>query len=116
MTRPRAPLSVILITLNEAHDIEACIASVRDFADEIVVVDSGSTDGTQALAARLGARVVETGWPRFGTQKDRARALATHAWVLSIDADERVTPELRASIERVLTGAGGAGSDAALRV
>ena len=94
--RPR--LSVILITLNEAHGLERCLRSV-DFADEIVVVDSGSTDDTVALARAAGARVaVQADWPGFGRQKNRALDLATGDWVLSIDADEVVTPGLRDAI------------------
>lgn len=91
-------LSVILITRNEAHNIGGCLESVA-FADEVVVVDSGSSDGTAALAQSLGAHVVSTtDWPGFGPQKNRALDAATGDWVLSIDADERVTPELKASI------------------
>ena len=96
-----ARLSVILITKNEAHNIAACLASVA-WADEIVVLDSDSTDGTQDICRRAGASVVETDWPGFGRQKNRAIDRATGEWILSIDADERVTPELRAEIERVL--------------
>jgi glycosyltransferase involved in cell wall biosynthesis len=100
------PLSIILITKNEAANIDACLHSVA-FADEIVVVDSGSTDDTVAIARQLGARVeVTPDWPGFGPQKNRALALASHPWVLSLDADERVTPELRAEIEAVVRGAG----------
>jgi glycosyltransferase involved in cell wall biosynthesis len=91
-------LSVILITHNEAHNIAGCLESVA-FADDVVVVDCGSTDDTVALARSLGARVVTTtDWPGFGPQKNRALDHASGDWVLSIDADERVTPELRASI------------------
>jgi glycosyltransferase involved in cell wall biosynthesis len=98
----RAPLSVVLITRNEAANIGACLASVS-FASEWVVVDSGSTDGTQDIARDLGARVTHTGdWPGFGAQKNRALALATQPWVLSIDADERVTPELRDEMLKVV--------------
>ena len=87
-------LSVIIITKNEAANIAACLKSVS-FADEFIVVDSGSTDGTVELAQALGARVeVTADWPGFGPQKNRALDLATGDWVLSIDADERVTPEL----------------------
>ena len=91
-------LSIALITFNEVARLPACLASV-DFADEVVVVDNGSTDGTVALARSLGARVLQTpDWPGFGVQKNRALDLATGDWVLSIDADEQVTPELRAQI------------------
>lgn len=92
-------LSVILITRNEEANIAACLGSVR-FADEIVVVDNGSTDATVALARAAGARVHEVAdWPGFGRQKNRALDLATGGWVLSIDADERVTPALAQQIQ-----------------
>jgi glycosyltransferase involved in cell wall biosynthesis len=91
-------LSVIIIVKNEAHDIGNCLGSVAGWADELVVLDSGSTDGTQALCREFGARVVETGWPGFGPQKQRALQLARSEWVLSIDADERVSAELRDEI------------------
>ncbi len=95
-------LSVIIITKNEAHNISACIDSV-DFADEIIVVDSASTDTTTAIASAAGARVIETSdWPGFGTQKNRALDSATCDWVLSLDADERVTPELAAEIRSII--------------
>ncbi|WP_323017123.1 glycosyltransferase family 2 protein [Castellaniella sp.] len=95
-------LSVIVITKNEAGHIGACLDSVA-FADEIIVVDSGSTDATCDLARQHGARVIVTeDWPGFGPQKNRALDLVTGDWVLSIDADERVTPELALSIQAVL--------------
>ncbi len=95
-------LSVIVITRNESARLRACLASVA-FADETVVVDNGSTDDTAALARSLGARVVETpDWPGFGPQKNRALAEARGAWVLSLDADERLTPELAASIQAAI--------------
>ena len=95
-------LSVIIITKNEATHIAACLASVS-FADEIIVLDSGSTDGTVELARSLGAQVHQSGdWPGFGPQKNRALALATKDWVFSIDADERVTPALREEIIETL--------------
>ena len=87
-------IAVIVITRNEATRLRACLASVA-FASEIIVVDSGSTDGTVALAKELGAKVTQTtDWPGFGAQKNRALDLVTSGWVLSIDADERVTPQL----------------------
>lgn len=95
-------LSVIVITRNEAAYIQTCLASVA-FADEIVVVDSGSEDDTVALARACGARVeIHPDWPGFGPQKNRALDLARGEWVLSIDADECVTPELAAEIQAVL--------------
>ena len=100
--RPARPrLSVILITRNEADNIAACLESVA-WADEIVVVDSGSSDETAAIGRRYTPHVHSTDWPGFGPQKNRALDLATGEWVLSIDADERITPELRAEIEAVL--------------
>lgn len=99
---PRARLSVILITKNESKHIGACLESVS-FADEIIVVDSGSTDDTRDIAARLGAQVHETSdWPGFGPQKNRALDLATGDWVFSIDADERVTPEMAQEIQALV--------------
>jgi len=95
-------LSVIIITKNESRHIGACLDSVT-FADEIIVLDSGSTDDTCEIARARGAQVhVSADWPGFGPQKNRALDLATGQWVLSIDADERVTPELAAEIRRVL--------------
>jgi glycosyltransferase involved in cell wall biosynthesis len=96
-------LSVIVITKNEAVHIGACLDSVA-FADEIIVVDSGSTDDTCEIAASRGALIATTeDWPGFGPQKNRALDLASKEWVLSIDADERVTPELAEAIQRELS-------------
>ncbi|SFU48991.1 Glycosyltransferase involved in cell wall bisynthesis [Polaromonas sp. YR568] len=93
-----ASLSVTVITHNEAHNIEACLRSVS-FADQVVVLDSGSTDDTVEMARSLRAEVsVSPDWKGFGIQKNRALALATSDWVLSLDADERVTPELQVEI------------------
>jgi len=102
MSTPR--LSVILITHNEAGNIAACLDSVA-FADEWIVVDAGSTDGTADIARSKGANVVVApDWRGFGAQKNRALALATGSFVFSIDADERVTPELAASIRQAVSG------------
>lgn len=102
-------LSVILITRNESRNVLACLQSVA-FADEWIVVDSGSSDDTREIAARFGAKVVRTDdWPGFGAQKNRALDLARGRWVLSIDADERVSPELAASIGRAVAERGDAG-------
>lgn len=91
------PLSVTIITRNAASQIEGCLASVA-FADEVVVVDSGSTDDTVQLAARRGARVIRKEWLGFGPQKQFAVDSASHDWVLCLDADERVSDALRESI------------------
>ena len=94
----KLPLSAVIITRNEASRIKACLESVA-FADEIVVVDSGSTDGTLEIALQYGARIVHQEWLGFGRQKQFAVSCAAHDWVLCLDADERVSDELRASIE-----------------
>jgi glycosyltransferase involved in cell wall biosynthesis len=90
-------LSAIVITRNEAANIGECLDSLA-FCDERIVVDCGSTDATAEIARGKGARVEFHEWRGFGAQKGRALALATGTWVLSIDADERVTPELAAAI------------------
>jgi glycosyltransferase involved in cell wall biosynthesis len=98
---PRAPLSAVLITRNAASVLEPCLDSLA-FVDEIVVVDSASSDGTADIAGRKGARVVQKEWLGFGRQKQYAVEQASHDWVLCIDADERVSQELRVSIEKAL--------------
>jgi glycosyltransferase involved in cell wall biosynthesis len=91
-------LSVIIITKNETENIRACLDSVS-FANEWIIVDSGSTDGTVEIARAAGATVIQTSdWPGFGPQKNRALDAAQGEWVLSIDADERITAESRAEI------------------
>jgi len=106
----RAPLSACIITLNEADRIDDCLASVA-WCDELVVVDSHSTDATRARAAARGARVIERDWPGHAAQKEFAIRAARHEWVLCIDADERVSPALQAEIqalaERGYPGAAG---------
>src|SRR5512143_4284155 len=91
------PLSLCVITRDAAAQIADCLASAA-FADEVVVVDSGSRDDTVELARRRGARVIERAWPGFGAQKQFAVGAAAHDWVLCLDADERVTEPLRESI------------------
>jgi glycosyltransferase involved in cell wall biosynthesis len=91
------PLSVAIITRNAASQLGSCLASVA-FAEEVVVVDSGSTDGTQGLAARRGARVIAKDWLGYGPQKQFAVESASHDWVLCLDADESLSDELRNSI------------------
>lgn len=94
-------LSVVVITRDEAARLPACLASV-DFADEILVMDSGSTDDTVAVAKSLGARVVHQDWLGYGPQKAAATRLSSHDWVLSLDADECLTPELATHIQEIL--------------
>ena len=96
-------LSACIITFNEADRIERCVTALA-FCDEIIVVDSHSSDGTRELAARLGARVIERDWPGYRSQKQYATDLAQHEWVLSVDADEWVTPALRAEIVALKSG------------
>ena len=96
-----ARVSVIVITRNEARNISAALESVR-WADDIVVVDSGSTDETVAIARRHTGRVVTHPWEGYGAQKNYAAGLAAHDWVLSLDADERVTPALTQEIRALL--------------
>jgi glycosyltransferase involved in cell wall biosynthesis len=91
------PLSLCVITRDAADELAACLRSAA-FAADIVVVDSGSRDDTVETARRLGARVLEHPWQGFGPQKQFAVANAQHDWVLCLDADERVTPELAASL------------------
>jgi glycosyltransferase involved in cell wall biosynthesis len=94
-------LTVTVITLNEAANIGAALASAA-WADEIIVFDAGSTDGTVAIARQHATRVEVVEWPGYGAQKNRAADLASNDWILSLDADERITPELAAEIRQVL--------------
>lgn len=91
-------ISAVLITRNEARNVERCLRSLAPVADEIVVVDSGSTDDTVALCERHGARVFRQEWLGYGPQKNLANERATHAWILSLDADEALDPPLQAAI------------------
>jgi len=94
-------LSAVLITRNAARVLEPCLDSIA-FADEIVIVDSGSSDATLEIAARKGARVVSKEWLGFGRQKQFAVEQARNDWVLCVDADERVSPALARSIQAAL--------------
>jgi glycosyltransferase involved in cell wall biosynthesis len=99
-------LGVAIITKNAAARLAECLQAVA-FADEIVVMDGGSTDATVEIARAHGARVlIDTDWPGFGRQKNRALDALATTWVLSIDADEIITPELAASIAAVLAAPG----------
>ena len=99
MNRP--PLSAVIITLNAASQLRECLTSLA-FCDEIVVVDSGSSDGTVELAKQQGARLIHQDWLGYGRQKQFAVEQANHDWVLCVDADERVTTGLREAILAVL--------------
>src|SRR6266853_4777289 len=90
-------ITAAIITFNEAENIQAACESVA-WADEILVVDSESTDNTREIAARCGARVIRNAWRGFSAQKQFATDAAAHDWIFSLDADERVSPELQAAI------------------
>jgi hypothetical protein len=94
-------LTVTVITHNEAHNIAAALESVA-WADEIIVIDSGSTDETVSIARRYATRVETRGWPGYGAQKNRAADLASNDWILSIDADERVSLDLAYEIRALM--------------
>lgn len=94
-------LSIILIVRDEAQMLPDCLKSVS-FADEIIVLDSGSNDNTVEIAKQFTNHVFETDWPGYGVQKNRALEKATGRWVLSIDADERVTPALAQEIQQAI--------------
>ena len=91
-------LSVCLITLNEERNLPRALRSIEGIADEVVVVDCGSQDRTQEIARALGARVVVRGWTDFAEQKDFAASAASNDWILSLDADEELSTDLRKSI------------------
>ena len=95
-------LSVVVIVHNEEARLGPCLASVRDIADEIIVLDDGSTDATVAVAKQHGARVAVRPFDDFGRQKQAALELATGQWILSIDADERATPALAREIAQAV--------------
>ena len=97
-------LSVTMIAMNEADRIEPGLQSVTGWADEIIVLDSGSTDNTVEIAKRYTDKVFVTDWPGYGPQKQRALEKATCDWVFSLDADEELTPQLRCDIDRALNG------------
>lgn len=93
------PISIFFIAKNEVDRIGDTIRAVRHLSDDIIVVDSGSTDGTQAVAEELGARVIQNDWPGFGPQKRFAEEQCSHQWLLNLDADEVVPPALASEIE-----------------
>ena len=97
-------LSVAMIVKNEAHHLAQCLDTITAWVDEIVILDSGSTDATQQIAEQYGAKFYQnTDWPGFGKQRQLAQQYVTSDYVLWLDADERVTPELRQSIQTAIT-------------
>jgi glycosyltransferase involved in cell wall biosynthesis len=93
----KLPLSLVVITLNEDKNIERCLRSVP-WADEVIVLDSGSQDRTLEIAKKMGAKTYSEAWQGFGLQKQRAVELAKNSWILSLDADEALSPELSQEI------------------
>ncbi|MDP2684963.1 MAG: glycosyltransferase, partial [bacterium] len=98
-------LSVVLATYNEEKNLSECLSSIRDLADEIVIVDGSSTDGTVGIAKKYEAKVnITTNKPNFHINKQMAIDMATGDWILQLDADEVVSPELKEEIRRILDG------------
>lgn len=97
----QTPISVTIITLNEEANLPRTLSSLK-WADEVVVVDSGSTDRTVEIAKQFGARTLHNSWPGYGQQKNFAQRQTTHDWILNVDADEVVTPELAQEIRRTI--------------
>ena len=96
----------MIITYNEERNLERCLASIKDIADEIIIVDSFSTDGTVAVARSYNARITEQAFAGYGEQKNFATTLASNDWILSLDADEEVTPALAQSIQQIKRSSG----------
>ena len=99
-------ISVVIITFNEERNLARCLDSVKDVADEIVIVDSCSTDDTAAVASGYNAKVIQHGFIGYGEQKNFAAQQAANNWILSLDADEALTPELTQSILEIKKGPG----------
>lgn len=95
-------ISFVLITLNEEENLPRCLKSCADLADEIVILDSGSTDRTKEIATEYGARFEEQDWLGYVGQKNMAVLLAKNEWVLSLDADEELSPDLRNEIQSII--------------
>jgi len=98
----RIPITVVIATLNEAHRLSAALEAVG-WADEVIVADAGSTDATTEIARSKGARVLTVAGSTIGAQRNAAIAAARHPWILALDADEIVTPELKDSLARLAT-------------
>ncbi|MFN8389032.1 MAG: glycosyltransferase family 2 protein [Bdellovibrionota bacterium] len=100
-TKPRRPISAFVICFNEEEHIADCLRSL-DFCDEVLVIDSFSKDRTVEIAMAMGAKVIQRAWPGYRDQKAFGLTVVAHEWVINIDADERVSPELRESILNIL--------------
>ncbi len=94
-------ISAVIITLNESRNIARCLSSIQGLVEEIIVVDSGSTDDTKWICQQFGVRWVEQLWRGYGSQKNAGNALASHPYILSLDADEAISERLRCSIMQV---------------
>ncbi|MBX2993370.1 MAG: glycosyltransferase family 2 protein [Bdellovibrionaceae bacterium] len=94
----KLPISLVVISKNEELNIERCLKSAENLVSEMLVLDSGSSDKTVEIAQKAGARVLETSWEGFGAQKARGAREAQHDWILSLDSDEALSPELAAEI------------------
>jgi glycosyltransferase involved in cell wall biosynthesis len=94
-------ISVVIITKNEERNIVNCIQSARLLSDDIIIVDSGSTDATVQLAKQEGAKLIVTDWEGYGASKNKGAALAQNDWIFALDADERITPQLAWSIKNL---------------
>lgn len=102
MSNKRRPLSCFLIICNEVDRIEECLQSLAGWVDQLVILDSGSTDGTLEIVQKYTNEVYQTDWPGYGPQRNRALAKCEHDWVLNIDADERLTEEVKEEIDALL--------------
>ena len=107
-------ISAFIITKNEEKRIEKAINSIKDLVQEIIVVDSGSTDDTVKLAKKLGAKVVHNDWPGYAAQKAFAENLCTHPWVMNLDADEELSVGLRNEIAYIFASEAQDGSRRAI--
>lgn len=110
------PLSIFIIARDEADRLPRTIRAVSDLSDDIVVIDSGSTDDTVVLATGLGARVIHRDWEGYGPQKRFAEAQCRHPWLLNLDADEWVPPNLAGEIRALFTGSGPAADAYEIRI
>ncbi|MER2491876.1 glycosyltransferase family 2 protein [Catenovulum sediminis] len=98
----RQPLSCFVIACNESDRIEDCLKSIAGWADQLIVLDSGSQDNTVEIARKYTDEVYQTDWPGYGPQRNRALTYCKHDWVLNIDADERLNPAVKAEIDSLL--------------